>query len=338
MSRCFAALMVLTLTHHASSAEPTFHGKTFAQWSEVLKRGTPKERGRAATALGLGPFGDKAVAPLLQAFGDRDKQVQARVIVALGDVGPEAKPAIPFLAALITDEEEDHTAIFEALGKIGLEAAPAILKACKKLDKYSRDASDAIRKMGQPAIPLLVKAMKEDEKIVRLLAMVLGNDTKGDAIPAIPALVLTDRDDPRFLDFDSPFIVFSGPTAEAFVPVFMKLLENREHASRAARGLVKLGKPAFLALREIFDKGSSTARLAVLDSLEPDWEDALPLVLKYLKGRDVPARKIAARVLHRFRVDLGDHLPELREGLKDPDLTNSVLSLHCSQCHSAPVR
>ena len=107
-SRSFAVviLVVLLLTHAAPGQETAFHGKTLKQWAEQLNKGTSLERGRAATALGAGPFG-KAPAPILAAaLAQSDAHVRRCAILALGEMGPDAEKAVPALAALLTGKDK----------------------------------------------------------------------------------------------------------------------------------------------------------------------------------------------------------------------------------------
>src|SRR5436309_194386 len=76
MRPCISSIVALVLLSFSSPARGAdappvaFRGKTFAEWRTLLNNGDPKTRGRAATALGLGPFGETAVPPLLDALRD----------------------------------------------------------------------------------------------------------------------------------------------------------------------------------------------------------------------------------------------------------------------------
>src|SRR5262245_31683573 len=101
---CLAALLPL-LARPVSAAEPTFHGKSRAGWSKQLREGKPLDRRRAATALGLGPFGKSAVLVLMETLGDRDENVRRCAIQSLGYLGPDADTTIPALAKLLEGSE-----------------------------------------------------------------------------------------------------------------------------------------------------------------------------------------------------------------------------------------
>jgi hypothetical protein len=112
-------MLALGLTGIVAAAEPTFHGKTFAEWNAQLGKGTSQERGRAAMALGLGPFGKEAVPDLIKALEDRDEHVRHCAVAALSEVGPDAKEAMPVLAVLLGREKD---ALEDRVSIVGLWA------------------------------------------------------------------------------------------------------------------------------------------------------------------------------------------------------------------------
>src|SRR5262245_41033152 len=119
MPRFLLALLPLVVVAHAVADEPTFHGRTLAEWQARLRKGTSLERGRAATALGLGPFGKKAVPPLLEALQEKDSHLRRCVFIALGNLGPDAEAALPTLARHLNDKEEEHLSpVCDVLAKI----------------------------------------------------------------------------------------------------------------------------------------------------------------------------------------------------------------------------
>src|SRR5438045_8309080 len=77
-----------------------FHDRTLAEWQRLLRSDDPRTRSRSATALGLGPFGKAALPDLRQALQDRDADVRLSAVVALGHLGPAARPALPALLKL----------------------------------------------------------------------------------------------------------------------------------------------------------------------------------------------------------------------------------------------
>src|SRR5262245_34579728 len=100
--RWLGALVLLTLpAAGVAAAGPTFHGKTLKSWIADLDHKDVRQRCRAATALGLGPFGSKAVPPLLARLKTRDGRFREHLLDALSCIGPEARAALPFLAAMI---------------------------------------------------------------------------------------------------------------------------------------------------------------------------------------------------------------------------------------------
>ncbi len=315
-------LLALVAPSHLRGAEAplTFHGKTFEQWHAELKHKDAKVRGRAAMALGLGPFGKESTPILLKALGDKNGHVRRCVLAALGESGPRANAAIPVLAALLSLEKEDHVALYCALGRIGPEAGDAILAAFAENRRHEKEASRALRVIGPAALPALVKALTHEKVEVRRFALTEIDSLGREAAPAVPALLaLLEKEsglECRTFAFSS--LCKIGPKAKSAIPLLIKRLHDENQRDEAARALIGIGEAAFPALRQAIDKGSPAVRLAILKSLRPGWNGALPFLLASLRERDPTIRDAAAATLNEFSLDLGEHLQRLREGLRDP--------------------
>jgi HEAT repeat protein len=320
MSRLLAALLVLLVSGVRIAAEPTFHGKSFAEWKAQLGKETSEERGRAAMALGLGPFGKKAVPVLINALTDKDTDVLDCVISALGEVGPPAADAVPVLAAVLQRKDAHHRAIYASLGRIVPEKMPAILAQFVDESDFDRHLGDATEAMGLADLPILKIALQHDEPRIRLFAMLQFKKDR-DASPLLPALlaILKGETDNQLRHQALQCLRALGSKAEPAIPMLIRSLDIDAERSVAAEVLSKIGKPAFPTLRRILDKGPPSARVALLRSLQPEWDEALPILLRSLKDGDVETRRAAAEGLYFFSLDLGQHIPELRAGLKDHD-------------------
>jgi HEAT repeat protein len=311
------------------SADPprTFHGKTFAEWTEQLGKGTPQERGRAAMALGLGPFGKQAVPVLIKALDDREAQVRHRVITALGELGLVAKEAIPNLAALL-DNESDHAALCLALARMGTDAGPVLFETLKGKQVRGGYVSRVCADMGAAAVPLLEKALKGDADDRRLAVWWL-LDISPLSAPAVPALLAAlEREQDRSCRHDILCCFrWIGPKAQAAIPALVKLLDDEIESGHATEVLLAIGKPSLPPLYQALEKGSAVARLEVLKRLRPELEGALPLVLARLTDRHPETRQAAATTLAYFAVDLQEHLPLLYKCLDDanPQVRGGVL-------------
>jgi HEAT repeat protein len=336
MMRPFAAgLLSLILIGSTVAAEPTFHGKTFAEWKTQLEKGTSQERGRAAMALGLGPFGKKAVPLLVNALQEKDPHARRCAIVALRELGSDAEPAIAALAVLLhKSEEEQYSAVCMALGNIGSAAIPVLLAAAATAEseiERSRIAL-ALQHIGKPALPALEKVLLEGEQR-ELAASVICRLDDG-AAPALSSLIraLASRE-PGVRSNVLETLARLGPKAEPALPVLLKRLEDKEDRHGAAQALVAIGKPAWPALRRVLDKGSPAVRRVVLYCLRPDWDEALPRLLDELKKGDEATKDAVGQALARFGLDLPDRLPLTRDFLTNPDpLVRATIYGSCFQC------
>src|SRR5207244_2259616 len=98
----------------------------------IAALGDESESVKWLAAWALGRIGSKAVAPLIALLDD--EKLQAAVIVALGDIGPAARPAVRPLLKLLSKpglSAELGGEIVLALSRIGpaaVEAVPALLR------------------------------------------------------------------------------------------------------------------------------------------------------------------------------------------------------------------
>ena len=60
----------------------------------------------ASAALALGSIGADAVGPLTEALKDKHRMTRTGAALALGHIGPKAKPAIGALTAALKDPDE----------------------------------------------------------------------------------------------------------------------------------------------------------------------------------------------------------------------------------------
>src|SRR5205823_4227922 len=137
----------------------------------VLKDGDTSARLAAAAALGdIGPAARDAIPALAEAMKkDTELQVREEAALALGGSGQAA--AVPPLIDVLNGDDEDVRRLAAlALGEIGPAARPAIPSLIKALraDKDYRvrfHAAEALGRMGpeaKVAIPALREALKDD--------------------------------------------------------------------------------------------------------------------------------------------------------------------------------
>ncbi len=305
---CLAALLPL-LARPVAAAEPTFHGKTLAEWSRQLREGKPLERRRAATALGLGPFGKSAVPALVDALGTSDEDVRRCAIHALGDIGPEAATALPALTKLLQRNDVRRDTILHALGRMGPSAIPLLLDVVRKNPpRYGYAAChEAIASVGKEAVPHLEKLLQHEDATTRAQAAhTLCHFRKRDVAEAVPALLRA---------LEDPDVQVRRWAAEALE----KLAAEENTRPAALIVLPTLSKPALPILRPLLGDNSPEVRLAVVDRLGRASLDTLPLLLMALDDPDRKVRRRATEGLDRDVHDLEEALPRLVKALDDPD-------------------
>jgi HEAT repeat protein len=108
-----------------------------------LKNPDRAERFQAAYLIGqLGPRAALAVHPLVDVLLDGDAHVRKMAVVALGDIGTEATPAVAALGRILLNDPEEtvRRRAAVALGEIGAPEAIDVLE-----DACSEDESDEVR-------------------------------------------------------------------------------------------------------------------------------------------------------------------------------------------------
>ena len=133
----------------------------------------------------LAALGRPAVPFLLEALGDEAPCVRGISIVALGEIGPEAREAVPLLAQALKDTGSPrhhgcrYTTSLWSRGKIRYLAAKALSQ------------------IGPASVPYLVEALADQDAALRLTAAVSLRPIGAGAAEAIPALrkALEDEDE-----------------------------------------------------------------------------------------------------------------------------------------------
>ncbi len=313
-------LALVLPTRDCPAAEPTFHGKTLADWQAQLGKGTSAHRGRAAMALGLGPFGKTAVPALVAVLGDKDRHVRRCAIVALGYRGSDAATAVPALEkALAAAKDKDREPILRSLGWIGEASVPVLIRELHDNLGNSDGFCEAFRDAGKTGILALARSLEDRDRDVRLVAaMVLARQPEENRGPAAVALAraLKDRE---MRPIVQECLKKIGPRGKDALPVLEELLKDRSTRTAAIQGLCSIGKPALPWLRKLLETGSAESRASALEALD-DWPvEVLPILLKSLDDPNADVRRQAARTLWRSDCDLGEAFPRLASLLDDRD-------------------
>ncbi len=140
----------------------------------IVKMRDPASRWMAIVALGeMGSEARAAVPHLIEALEDADAPVRWDAAKTLGRIGPAAGSAVPALAALVNDPSDalvrQHAVT--ALGRIGRNAkgaVPAPIHALKEPPLGIHvQAAEALIQIGVPAVPALIEAMKDEDRAFR---------------------------------------------------------------------------------------------------------------------------------------------------------------------------
>jgi HEAT repeat protein len=108
------------------------------------------------------------VGRLIDELKDEDFVVRKIAAWSLGDLGPEASPAVPALIEALKDSDRFvRRAAAWTLGRIGPAAAPAVPALTEALHDQDRAArfkvAEALGRIGDPAaVPALTKAFEEE--------------------------------------------------------------------------------------------------------------------------------------------------------------------------------
>jgi HEAT repeat protein len=291
--------------------------------------------------------GNKRISELRKQLHQGGTLARQDAVVALGEMGPEAEPAIPALMAAINDPRTQRLA-FVALSKIGPAAVPPLLAANHEEDYTVHSfAVQALADMGPAAVPLLSAALRHKDVRVRKLALdaLLAPDTPPvEAIPALIRLLRTTEAVPhivrdgygrrtlRFHDPDEPArkeaakaLARMGPKACA---ALLDLLASCSDRPRLSRALSSVQENALSAIY-FFPQLEATqerlrqdrmVRLLVLTALRdlgPDARAAVPHLNRLVKHPDAAVRGFAIEALRNIGPDPRTAISPLLEALED---------------------
>jgi len=167
---------------------------------EALEDEDEYVRAAAGRALGeIGPQAERAIPALMKMMKDHVMIVRMAAAVGLGGIGPKANEAIPLLAEALESQDEDHNVKYraaKALGDIGPEAVPALTKAVKNNQYFVRRIS--ARALGNTGVAAavwpLIEALQDNDRNVRSISAQMLGEIGSNAKEAIPALTKALRD------------------------------------------------------------------------------------------------------------------------------------------------
>lgn len=188
-----------------------------AELTTAAKDSDPLVRWMAVAGImrNAGPYADGAVPVLIEALGSGSEHLRRNTIIALGRIGPAARPAVRALAAEVkrpfpqvekgADNREATRASFRldmdrlfaatALGNIGEPAIPELMALLRDPNKGVRDAAlMAFPRVGVAAAPALLELLRDSDGVARQNAARALRGYRGDPVAVALAAALKDED------------------------------------------------------------------------------------------------------------------------------------------------
>jgi len=313
--------------------EPSFKGRTVAEWMEDFKNPEYDVNRRAISAI-VG-IGEPAVSSLTAGLKDEDRRIRVMALLALRELGPKGKAAIPALCALFdgsesalgTDRQFFLKTVAGTLGRMGPDGIRALLEATKisadDMDPLStKDPAAAFRGAAKvfflfeafdaSAIPILIEIMNDKGadaglRSQAMLGLGMGMAGKGSEEAAAALVQILKGADETFRFLAAHTLTIIAPENEDLYGYLIEWLKDKESDIRwnAASMLGRLGGRAVGALplleEALKDEDDDVRRAAAeaLKAIRLETEEGIPELVKRLKGADDHARYLASESLVR---------------------------------------
>ena len=220
------------VSRHAASALGHIGPAAVPELIEVARWRSRYTTDMASTAFASLKADDATVRGLVQLMGNvkEDPAVRAFAAKALGYMPEKAQQVQPEIIRAMGDENNDvRTAARWALGQIGPKAIPALREALKHSNPRIRSgAAFALGSMGpaaEEAVPDLVRVMKDDDRTVRIDAILAIGKTQVTSYAVVRVLIQvldTDKDEVVRLDAVRVLSKMESSEAEEAVIKFNK--------------------------------------------------------------------------------------------------------------------
>ncbi|MBI3862029.1 MAG: HEAT repeat domain-containing protein [Planctomycetia bacterium] len=304
----------------------------------ALKDRDEKIRVESTRALGkIGAESRPAIPALVAALADESESVKWHAVWALSQIGGKA---VNPLIALLDDEKLRETAVV-ALGDIGAAARPAVRPFVALLAKPDLPAalrSEIILSLARigpaadDAVPALLRTLTDEKSELRAYAAwALAHIGARQAVPPL-VRVMTTESGSSDLSIVAPIAVLTlNPDSPFFFDSAMKgVVELLGHSSasvrqEAALALAAVGKKAAPAVPHLTagladpEPAVRGALLSAVAAIGPDAADALPGVIKALADPVYPVRYAASYAVGRIGPPAKVTAPLLEVNLLDSD-------------------
>jgi HEAT repeat protein len=259
---------------------------------------------RLAAIVALGEMGspaEPAVPTLAKALGDQRREVRLQAANALATLGSTAKAAVPELTAALQDSDEGlRVRAVDALGKIGIEA--------------------------KSAIPALIEALGDMSNVVRTKATIALANMGSEAEPAVPDLIKALADPDQDVQLGAIGALSRiGPGAKAAIPELTRALTGRNSRVQvsAIMALSNVGAGTNEVVPELIkalgssDRETQSFAALALGKMGPQAKPAIPQLTQALADSDKDVRASAASALGRIGIDAQSAMPALTKILQD---------------------
>jgi HEAT repeat protein len=332
--------------------EPIYKGRPLNHWLERLQSENFDQRQEAVEAFRAlakeHPAAMKATVPaLVAAVKDRVKY-RFWALLALQEIGAQAKDAAPAVQDLALDRKEFADARIQAartLAAIGGDPAPALLKMIQDTEQPPSNRLEAAATLGKvgadttAAVPILYDMIENQRNLSdRWAAASVLRGLKADAKEATQLLLpLLKKKDRTVLMIALYKLREMGAAAGEAAAPLRGILLDKEAPPRtrvqAVETLLAVGGDASAAapiVLEIIQKHDRVLpgeenlydlpayAIDVLLKLKPDPREAVPILIDVLENPRV--RVSAAKALASFGPEAKAALPHLSKAFKDKDL------------------
>jgi HEAT repeat protein len=282
----------------------------------------------AEAAWRLGPKAGKTVPALIEllksgdaAYGDvvpytlciALPERRNVALLALGQIGADAKPAVSVLVGMLSSKEEDtRVSVLVCLAEIGPAAREAMPELSRKLSVetgkarfHAAAALLCIDSTHEEAAAILSAGLKSENGKTRSEAVVACGIIAPMIKSLIPGLLAALKDSEGSVrEHALSALTKMGPLAEPAIPVLVQMLKTDDFQA-AATALGSIGKASLPALAKVIQKRkpSYAQWLATyaLGLLGKDGEEAVPILIKALSHKDDLVRWSAAAALGRLK-------------------------------------
>jgi HEAT repeat protein len=284
----------------------------------MAKGDTPVDTRDFFALEGLAPFASDAVPVLIPLIDDPGKLVWATAITILGEIGPDAAPAVPMLAARLgrnsgngRDAANSDICVAEALGRIGppaQRAVPALLEMLDRAQNMRPDDFWSVWPRSRAGIGALSQIGDKNPPVLSALRLQLASKWPEIRAAAIEALAQLGGDSNDVL------LALEQQLGDAEARVRIAAIDAL--ASRAADSQAVL--PSLL--RQIDDRNAVVRSRAILaiSRMNGDRSAAIPTLISALSNHNPYIRSAAAVTLGKIGREAKSAVPALQRMLNEP--------------------